>query len=708
MDKPTDSRIQDVLKTEADTLACWQRTGSRSFQPDAAAEPYLMLMPVPNITGSLHIGHAVNLVLMDALVRHHRQAGRNVYFPPGTDHAGIYAQYAAERELEARGTTREELGRERFQEHMLDWTRRHQRLLLGQMQRLGLDADWSAQWFTMDEPRNRVVWQTFVDLHRRDLVYRDQAVVNWCSRCGTALSDMELRLEEVKKIAYKIRLSTRFGLEQLVTVRPELLLGAVALGVSHAHPHAMELIGTQVELPVLGRSVPVISIPERSTAGQSRAFVGALALVLPAYNAGDLDLARELGLPIREIYSRDGRMASDLGEYSGMDVEACRTLLLKQLKSADALTSTEDYPQGTMLHGLCGTEISPIVSQQWYLRVHRMVEPARELAESGTLDFNHEFWKKGYLKTLEGIESRERAKPQRWWEGACVAVAEGYSSNKDWVISRQNWWGQSVPAWHCTACQRTTVDFPIPNRCVHCGSESGAADTDVLDVWFSCAMWPVSVSPWQRQAAFADGSVLGHDIFYFWLTSSNMIALALFGRPAFGEILVHGLLCDEHGKKMSKSVGNVVALEEEVTRGGAEAVRSFALTAFAGKNGEEWLTLHSKSFEEARERVAALHDKLRTMPIGDSDGDLPGLADTEKLVKQRMAQRLVGDAYTATLAFLEDKAYSATRLSPATYARILKLVQPFHPFLASHFDRLRLDGAARLSDSAPPLVFQDA
>lgn len=671
----------------------------KHFDPNAEGQPCFILMPVPNITGNLHIGHGINLILQDLLSRHKRVGGYNVYFPPGADHAGIMGQYTAEKRLQEAGTSRSELGRDGFTKFMLSESERHLGNLIGEMRKLGLKADWSHVWFTHDEKRDAYVKEVFLKLYERGLVYREESVVNWCPHCGSCVSDMELNLAETKEKIYRANLEVLdTGTAALIFVQPELLLGAVAVGVTNQHPRFASLVGKTVLLPLTCKKVRIVEVALRFNS----VFDAELRLVVPTYNFDDFEFAQINDLPIENVYDDEGRV-----EFKGERhaIEDIRRLILADLEGHDGYGCTE-FGQGRAYHALCGTMVLPMAKNQWYMRMHKMEPKARELLENGRLKFSGDSWRKGHANVLDNIRTSILSEKQKWWEGACVGVAQGYSSNKDWVISRQNWWGQPLPILHCKECGHTMpMSDDEQHRCDVCNSANLVPDQDVLDVWFSCAIWPISVNPFGTKGVFADAAVMGQDIFYFWVASANMISMELYDQPAFKDMLVHGLLCDSNGKKMSKSLGNVISMQNILDEYGAETLRAFVYGIMNGNADSQWLRAGKEDIQAAH-RTA---DEVLSLLSSKADCLLEDVASHADLghrieafrdqVAAHMAELHAGEAYSAVLDFLHTESYAAACFSRGQFLGLLKVVHPFHPFITNHLYKTALAGRSCLSDS---------
>lgn len=671
----------------------------KGFDPQATGDPCFILMPVPNITGNLHIGHGINLILQDLLCRQKNIEGYNVYFPPGTDHAGLMGQYTAEKRLQESGRTRQEIGRDAFNKFMASESERHTGNLIGEMQELGIKADWSHIWFTHDKQRDDYVKQVFIELFERGLVYREQSVVNWCPRCGSCVADMELKFSETQEKIYRVSLALPQARKaDLIFVQPELLLGAVGVGITNQHPRYSELLGKLVKLPLTGEELRIIEVDCRN----NPAFDNELRLIVPSYNFDDFELAKSKSLPIKNLYDDSGHV-----EYKGKlySIEQARSLIVSELTTQDGFGSTE-FGQGRAYHALCGTMVLPMAKNQWYMRMHKMEPKAAELLQNRKLFFSAKSWESGHADVLANIRSSVLPEHQKWWEGACVGVAQGYSSNKDWVISRQNWWGQPLPVLHCQDCGRIIPIKDSDNtRCDVCNSHNVVPDQDVLDVWFSCAIWPISVNPFGLKGVFADMAVMGQDIFYFWVASANMISMELYGQPAFKNMLVHGLLCDTNGKKMSKSLGNVISLQDILNEYGAETLRSFVYAIMDNNADAQWLRAGADDIKAANKTAEEVYLALdaKAKALGDADAGHVSLSQSLESLKEKISAHLEkmhsGEAYREVLKFIRSPEFNRKRFTHQQYFHFLKTIHPFHPFITNYFYKIALSGQSCLSNN---------
>jgi len=418
-----------------------------NYDPEDGRNAYVLIPPIPNITGGLHIGHAVSFVIQDTLARRARGRGRNVLFPVGTDHAGLTGQVVAERRLAEQGRSRHDLGREGFAQYMNAWAREHTDLVIKQSASLGVAADWDRRVSTLDDVHSRETARAFRTLARTGLVYRARAITSWCVQCESCVSVAEIRRDERHLDVHRFSAYTTTGLRlEIATLSPEVIVGAVAVGVPADHPQAAELCGANVELPLTGRIVPVIDVPKIEEPLERTA-----RLIVPAYNAADLDLAAEEGLAVPEIFDTRGRIISADPRWNGRTGPACREVMLTELAELSLLLTGGTILRGLALHGLCGSSVIPRLCSQWYLRAEALYDETLAGLNDPELRFNLEKWRARCEDWVHATIG-EASKAPRWWEGACLALVQGHDSNRDWILSRQNWWGQQIPAWECARC----------------------------------------------------------------------------------------------------------------------------------------------------------------------------------------------------------------------------------------------------------------
>ena len=534
----------------------WEADGR--FQPGGpfGSPRFVMVIPPPNVTGRLHIGHAYGRTIEDILARWQRMSGRRVLWVPGTDHAGIATQMVVERQLAKEGVRRADLGREKFVERVWAWRRESGDAILGQLRRLGCSLDWTRTRFTMDPDLSRAVRHAFVRLYEDGLIYRGRYVVNWCPRCGTAVSDLEVVHREIEGSLYHVRYDVMGvpGGAVVATTRPETLLGDTALAVHPDDPRTAALRGKTAIVPIMDREVPIIDDPILV----DREFGTGVVKVTPAHDANDFESAQRHALPAIVVIGPDGRMTKDAGEYAGQDRFEARKRVLTRLEEQGRLVKVEAHRYSVGHCQRCDTVIEPYLSQQWFVRIGPLAEPAIAAVERGDIRFAPESWSKTYFEWMRNIH--------------------------DWCISRQLWWGHRIPAFTCSN-GHVTVSEEDPAACPTCGAPSPEQDPDVLDTWFSSQLWPFSVFGWPDQTPDledfypTDVLVTGYDILFFWVARMIMAGLRFTGRAPFSTVHLHGLV-RVGGEKMSKTRGNVIDPLEAIDEFGADAVR-FTLASAA-------------------------------------------------------------------------------------------------------------------------------
>lgn len=636
-------------------------------------QPYVIAMPVPNITGELHIGHALNLVIQDVFARHLRQRGRTVVFRPGVDHAGLSGQLAAERALEAEGRTRKQLGRDGFRSYMTAWHDRHQQALLRQMRRLGISADWDHPVSSIDAHRSALSRAAFVDLWRRGIIYHEVALVNWCTRCETCIPDEEISRVELTRTAYLLSVTDDRGQHHtLATLRPHLLCGASAVLAPPGHPATA---AASVHLPGLDLTLPMVAGRQR----RDRTLGAHLSAVLPMFNADDFDTARAEGSVVRNVFAADGTISLPGTPYDGCDPEDCDSQLIARFEQVGALAGTEPYLHGDAYHTSCRGAVVPRVVPQWFIRVAALEPTAEWLLAHPVTRLNHPLWESRYRQVISDVLDGDR-QAQPWWEGACLAFIRGFASNQDWLISRQNWWGIPVPAWHCARCDQTTVSDRGQPTCGGCGQAMSASE-DVLDVLFHSALWAACVTTDTGRAYHADLAVIGHDILEFWIPTANLLSRPLFDSVSIRDVFVHGVICDRDGRKMSKSAGNAVSLEDLLTRHGTEVTRGIVLGLAGAAAASESVALTDEHIARSADRISRLAAWCAEVSVGQP---APAafdrrLADVGARLDTALDAMAVGPAYEAVIELVD--ALPAT-ISPGQQQLLTSIIEPFHPHLA--------------------------
>uniref|UniRef100_A0A832LVD9 Valine--tRNA ligase n=1 Tax=Caldimicrobium thiodismutans TaxID=1653476 RepID=A0A832LVD9_9BACT len=550
----------DPKKVEDKWYKIWEE--KKVFEPtyDPQKPKFSMVIPPPNVTGSLHIGHALNNTIQDVLARYKRMDGYDVLWIPGTDHAGIATQNVVERELAKEGLTRQALGREKFLERVWQWKEQYGNRIINQLKKLGASCSWSYERFTMDEGLSRAVKEVFCRLWEEGLIYRDDYIINWCPRCHTALADLEVEFEpkESKLWYLKYPLEDGTGFVVVATTRPETMLGDTAVAVHPEDERYKSFIGKFLILPLVNRKIPVIADPVVDPE-----FGTGAVKVTPAHDFNDFEIAKRHGLKAIKVIDESGKMTKEAGPYQGLDRFEARNKVLEDLASQNLLLKEEPY-QVVLGHCYrCGTVIEPLLSKQWFVKMKPLAQPAIAAVEYGFIEFYPSSWRNLYFDWMRKI--------------------------RDWCISRQIWWGHRIPVWYCEVCGETIVSREDTiERCPKCGSENLKAEVDVLDTWFSSALWPFSTMGWPEKTEtlknFYPTSVLvtSFDIIFFWVARMIMMGLHFMGAIPFEKVYIHALVRDEKGQKMSKSKGNVIDPLEMIEKYGTDALR-FTLIALAAQ-----------------------------------------------------------------------------------------------------------------------------
>ncbi|MDO5673734.1 MAG: valine--tRNA ligase [bacterium] len=603
-------------------LAEWLDDQAFAAAMEAGREAFAIVIPPPNVTGVLHIGHALNNTLQDILVRYHRMRGDNTLWVPGTDHAGIATQNVVERQLAAEGKNRHDVGREAFIERVWQWRAEKGGTIINQLKRLGASCDWERERFTMDEGLSRAVREVFVRLYNEGLIYKGHYIINWCPRCHTALADDEVEHEDRDDLLYHIRYPVIGGTGEVVvaTTRPETMLGDTAVAVHPEDERYSHLHGAMIELPLSGRSIPLIcdSYVEREFG------TGALK-VTPAHDRNDYEMGLRHDLPQLKVLDDSGIMNENAGPYAGQDQSSCRRQIVADLKAQGFLIKEEPYRHAVGCCYRCHTVIDPNVSEQWFVSVRPLADKAVAAVQEGRIKIYPDTWYKTFYNWMDNI--------------------------RDWCISRQIWWGHRIPAWTCRACSKLIVAVDDPDICPFCGSSSLVQEEDVLDTWFSSALWPFSTLGWPEKteelATFYPTSVLitSFDILFFWVARMMMMGLHFMDEVPFKDVYLHALVRDKFGKKMSKSTGNVIDPLDMIAQYGTDALR-FTLTAFAAQGRE--IRLDEERVDGYRRFINKLWNAARFAEMHLSqDKDIKPLTFGER--PQGLAHRWILSRANATI-----------------------------------------------------------
>ncbi len=583
-------KAYEPQEVEEKLISKWQEAKLFAADVDKNKKPFVIVIPPPNITGALHMGHALNDTLQDSLIRAHRMFGEQAYWVPGTDHGGIATQNVIEKKLsKEQHLSRHDLGREKFVETVWEWYNECGNAIFNQFKKMGWSLDLSKEniRFTMDEQRAKSVYECFKQLWEKGYIYRGKRLINWCVRCSTALSDIEVEHEQHAGKLWHLSYKGEDGSEGIViaTTRPETIFADAAIAVNPKDPRYTALVGKKVIIPLAGRAIPVIA----DEAVEMEFGTGALKIT-PAHDATDYEVGQRHNLPMMTVINDKGKMINCPEKYLGMDRELCRKETVKDLEEAGLLVKEEKYTNNVSACYRCHNAIEPYLSEQWFVKMDKLAAPAIAAAESGELQFHPASWKTPFVNWLKNIQ--------------------------DWCISRQIWWGHRIPVWYCRHCsekgltfitdkqgneQLTKVSFedgakPIvsygaPEKCPICGGAHFVQDPDVLDTWFSSALWPMSVFGWPDKTEELNyfypttSMVTGYEILYLWVARMVMMGLEFKGKLPFKDVFLNGIVRDKRGKKMSKSLGNVIDPLDMTAKYGTDAVRfSLLMQAVPGKD----------------------------------------------------------------------------------------------------------------------------
>ncbi len=552
----------DARATEERWYRFWEEKKLFVASDQSSAPLFCIAMPPPNITGSLHMGHALTNTLQDVVVRWKRMQNFNTLWVPGTDHAGIGTQNVIERQLAKKKIHRKDLGREKFEQTVWEWKQQAEKTIHHQLRKMGFSCDWSRVAFTMSPPLSRAVREVFVTLYEEGLIYRGEYMVNWCPRCTTAISDLEAQHHPEQGDLYYLRYPLRGSGDAIAvaTTRPETMLGDTAVAVHPDDDRYRHFIGKTVILPLLKREIPVIADPI-----VQREFGTGAVKITPAHDPNDYQAGLRHQLPLVQVIDETGKMTPQAGPYAGLSRDQARQKVLHDLKEQGFLIKTEPHTLSVPRCQRCNTVVESLVSTQWFVKIAPLAEPAIAAAESGKIRFIPANYEKVYFEWMRNIH--------------------------DWCISRQLWWGHRIPAWYCDACGRMQVSRADPERCPQCGNTKLQQDPDVLDTWFSSALWPFSTLGWPEKTRdlelFYPNTVMmtGFDIIFFWVARMIMMGIHFMGEAPFGTVFLNGLVRNEQKQKMSKSKDNAVDPLEIIDQYGTDAVR-FTLAVMTGAGSD--------------------------------------------------------------------------------------------------------------------------
>ena len=685
-------KVYDPKTFEKKWYAYWEKNRLFHAEVEPQKTPYSIVIPPPNVTGQLHMGHAMDNTLQDILIRWRRMQGYNTLWMPGCDHAGIATQAKVEEALREEGLTRYDLGREKFLERVWAWKEKFGNRIMSQLRSLGSSCDWERERFTMDEGCSRAVREVFVSLYEGGLIYQGTRITNWCPRCHTALSDIEV--EHETEVGHLWHLRYRFAdsddYVEIATTRPETMFGDTGVAVHPEDVRYREMVGRTLILPIANRQIPLFADEYVDPT-----FGTGAVKVTPAHDPNDFDMGKRHGLEQIKVIENDGTMGEGAGRYAGMDRYACRKALVKELAALGVLVETEEHEHAVGHCSRCHTTVEPLVSKQWFVKMASLAKPAIEVVREGRIHFVPERFTKIYENWLENI--------------------------RDWCISRQLWWGHRIPAWYCDDCGKVSVSRTDLTACPACGSSHLHQDEDVLDTWFSSALWPFETMGWpektpELQQFYPTRTlVTGYDIIFFWVARMVMMGLKFGGDIPFHHVFIHGLVRDSQGRKMSKSLGNGIDPVEVIDKYGADTLRFMLVTGNTPGND---MRFYWARVEAARNFANKLWNASRFMLMNLQGFDrsfvpkaedytladrwiLSRYARTSAVVTENLEKFELGEAARAIYEFIwgEFCDWYIELVKPRLYAeegdsrrtaqyvlgyvleRTLRLLHPFMPFI---------------------------
>ncbi len=668
----------------------WIKGNYFHAEVDKDKKPYTIVMPPPNITGQLHIGHALDDTLQDILIRWRRMQGYSALWLPGTDHASIATEAKIVEAMRKEGITKEDLGREKFLERAWEWKKEYGGRITRQLRKLGVSCDWERERFTMDEGCSEAVKEVFVKLYNKGLIYRGERIINWCPHCCTSISDAEVDFAEQDGSFWHLRypLTDGSGYVELATTRPETLLGDTAVAVHPDDERYKNIIGKTVTLPIVGREIPVVA-----DSYVEMDFGTGVVKITPAHDPNDFEVGLRHNLEIINVMDETAHMNENAGKYQGMDRYECRKAIVKDLEDGGYLVKIEPIKHNVGTCYRCKTTVEPRVSKQWFVKMKPLAEPAIECVKQDKTQFIPERFEKVYFHWMENI--------------------------KDWCISRQLWWGHRIPAYYCDSCGEITVAKDMPSACPKCGHTHLHQDEDTLDTWFSSALWPFSTLGWPEKTAELDyfyptnTLVTGYDIIFFWVSRMIFSALEHTGKQPFDTVFIHGIVRDENGLKMSKSLGNGVDPIEVIDKYGADALRFLLVTGnspgndirysdkrveacsnFANKlwNAARYVHMNIDEFEVKNELpdTLTLEDKWIVSTLNSVAKEVnENLEKFEIGIAVQKVYEFIWDYYCdwyieltkARLHSEGDSAQNARQVLLYVLDRILRILHPFMPYI---------------------------
>ena len=681
----------DPREFEDRLYAEWTEKGCFRAEVDPSKIPFTIVIPPPNITGQLHLGHALDNTIIDALIRFKRMQGYSALYLPGCDHASIATEVKIVDEMKKEGLTKNDVGREGFLERAWAWKEKYGGRIVEQLKKMGVSADWSRLAFTMDENCSRAVREVFVNLYEKGLIYRGDRIINWCPGCKTALSDAEVEYSEDASFFWHLKYPVKDSDEYIVvaTTRPETMLGDTAVAVNPKDKRYERMVGKTLVLPLVGREIPVVADEY-----VDMEFGSGAVKITPAHDPNDFEVGLRHDLPVIRVMNDDGTMNGEAGKYEGMDRFAARERIVEDLKACGALVKIEPHSHNVGHCYRCKSTVEPIVSKQWFVRMQPLAKPAIDAVARKKIKFTPERFSKVYNNWMEGI--------------------------RDWCISRQLWWGHRIPVWYCQDCGEVICSKTDPTECPHCHSQNLKQDEDVLDTWFSSALWPFSTLGYPEKTPdfnyFYPTDVLscGYDIIFFWVARMIFSGIEHTKKVPFRDVLLHGIVRDEQGRKMSKSLGNGIDPLEVIDAYGADSLRFSLITGVAPGNDSRY---SQGKVEAARNFMNKVWNASRFVLMNAEGVEIPPMSSVKlspadkwivsrlesciKEVTLNMGKFELGIAAGALYDFLwsdfcdwyielcksslygEDQAKRAATLSVLVFVleNSLKLLHPFVPFI---------------------------
>ena len=668
----------------------WQEGNYFHAEVDKDKKPYTIVMPPPNITGQLHMGHALDNTLQDILIRWRRMQGYSALWLPGTDHASIATEAKIVEAMRKEGITKEDLGREKFLERAWEWKKEYGGRIVSQLKKMGSSCDWERERFTMDEGCSKAVKEVFVRLYNKGLIYRGERIINWCPHCKTSISDAEVEFEEQAGHFWHLRypLTDGSGYLELATTRPETLLGDTAVAVNPSDERYKDLVGKALTLPLVGREIPIIADDYVDVD-----FGTGVVKITPAHDPNDFQVGLRHNLPVINVMTDDAKIVEDYPKYAGMDRYEAREAIVKDLDEGGFLVKVEKHDHNVGTCYRCHSTVEPRVSKQWFVKMDELAGPAIECVKSGKTKFVPERFNKIYYHWMENI--------------------------RDWCISRQLWWGHRIPAYYCDECGEVTVAKEMPEKCPKCGCTHLHQDEDTLDTWFSSALWPFSTLGWPDKTPELDyyfptnTLVTGYDIIFFWVARMIFSSVEQMNSQPFDTVFIHGIVRDENGVKMSKSLGNGIDPLLVIDQYGADALRMFLATGNSPGNDMRY---SEKRVEACRNFANKLWNASRFVHMNIDDynvkNELPATLETEdkwilhtlnnvaKEVNENLERFELGIALSKIYDFIwnsycdwyielckarlqseGETAQNARQVLIYVLDKILKLLHPFMPFI---------------------------